>query len=216
MAIARRFALLVSMAAVMLGCDRSAGQGESCGGGTSCASGLVCSASLAKCMPEVALTPQCESRPTGCPAGDDGFYCYGGDMPNGPGESSCALVPGSGDGTPGEGLYCCTPVSHCTNIGPCGDAGVNVQCDDPLTPQSMSPSLVCATIFSRGGSSSYCCSDRSSCFSASLFACGDAGQSYACTGDAAPESTGLVCSGGLYEDAGTSGTYCCASDAGAN
>ncbi len=209
-------AALPGAAAATSGCSNGAGQGEACGWGLGCANGLVCMDSRGTCEPAIASSSYCELRGTGC-GSRDGYLCHGGGTPNDPYETGCTAAPSPDDAAPGVTLYCCTYVPHCGDYGPCGDAGRNLQCDDPVIPQASDPSLECATIFSRGdGWSSYCCAQHTACFSAILFGCGDAGQSYACVGDATPSRYQLACTSGAYDDAGARGTYCCESDAGSN
>lgn len=153
-------------------------------------------------------TPYCEPETTGCPGAQNAFHCQGHGEPSGPYEVDCHTIPDP-DPTPGDAIYCCTYVPHCWTVDSCGDAGEHFECNDPLVPQGTDPSLECATVFSASGATDYCCAHRSACFPADLFGCGDAGQSYACTGDAAPPPYGLACGPGAYADAGTSGTYCC-------
>jgi|HubBroStandDraft_1064217.scaffolds.fasta_scaffold02165_10 hypothetical protein len=128
------------------------------------------------------------------------------------------MAPDSGAFMPeGNALYCCIYVPHCENDGRCDNANtaeaVSFLCNDPLVPQGTDPSLECATIFSGEGATSYCCTHQIGCFPIDVFGCGDAGQSYVCTGDASPNQYGLACGAGIYADAGTQGTYCCESDA---
>jgi hypothetical protein len=94
----------------------------------------------------------------------------------------------------------------------CGDAGVSFECNDPIVPQAKSGSLQCAKVYSLEGLSSFCCAKAAGCFAANLFGCGDAGQSFACTGNATPDQYGLKCRGGDFQDAGAMGTYCCETD----
>jgi hypothetical protein len=198
----------LSAASAAEGCFHKASEGEACGLGAECADGLSCSEGSGKCEAPSPLTPSCDPSATGCAEDQVGFQCYGGQVPNAPYLVGCTAIPGS------NAVYCCTSVPHCVDFGPCGDAGNNFECNDPVVPQTSDPSLACATIFSFQGGSSYCCISKAACFATELFVCGDAGQSYACTGDAAPGQYGLACSPGPDEDAGAKGTYCCTTDGG--
>jgi hypothetical protein len=91
-------------------------------------------------------------------------------------------------------------------------AGRQLRLQRSHRPQAKSGSLQCAKVYSLGGSSSFCCTPTASCFAADLFGCGDAGQSFACTGNATPDQYGLKCGGGDFQDAGAMGTYCCETD----
>lgn len=191
-----------------------AGEGEACGWGTECAAALVCMESTGKCERMPPPIGYCEPANTGCPDDREGFQCSGGATPADKYVVDCTAVR---DGAAqSEILYCCTRIPHCDQLGRCGDPGVTYGCTDPVVPQATDPSLECATVNSIGGWSSYCCAHETACFAADLFGCGDAGESYACTGDAAPDQYGLACTPGYYADAGAKGTYCCDVDAGSD
>jgi hypothetical protein len=207
-----RFLAYLVGAVGSVGCSLKAGQGEACGFGVACSDGLTCSESTGTCIPISPPPPSCESEPSGCPGAQDAFRCIYGGTPTDEYHVNCAALPDSGDLALDEAIYCCHYVPHCDMLFSCGGAGVSFDCNDPIVPQDDSGTLQCAKVYSSGGSSSFCCTATASCFAANLFACGDAGQSFACTGNATPDQYGLKCSGGDFQDAGAAGTYCCETD----
>jgi hypothetical protein len=201
---------LLGGVAMPLGCRRTVGQGEVCGFGTGCAAGLACSQATGTCVLDTPIQPSCEPETTGCAGTLAAFRCVGGGVPEDPFETPCTQVPDAGNPINGVAFFCCVSIPHCDMLlEPCGDAGAVYSCADPVVPQAKDPSLACAKIFSLGGGSEYCCTREATCVPAVLFGCGDAGQSYACTGGANPAEYGLQCHPGYYADAGTVGTYCC-------